>query len=82
MRCEARLSRDYMRARRGIESDGIYRRVADYETGGDFLCTEHASLRALTRCLERGMAVRIARKIGETEYRSSSTSAVTEETGR
>lgn len=69
MRCEAFLSKDYLRARRGLEHDGRCRRVVDFEIGGEQLCCEHASLRALTKVIDLGMAVRVARTSGEAEYR-------------
>lgn len=71
MRCEGFLSKDYLRARRGLDCDGRCRRIADFEINGENLCTEHASLRAMTKILDLGMAVRLTRIPAELEYRHS-----------
>lgn len=68
-RCEARLSKDYLRARRGMQCDGRCRRVADYIYDDQKLCAEHTSLKLLADARERGDVAVCKRKPSDKEHR-------------
>jgi hypothetical protein len=70
-RCDAKLSKDYLRSRRNDpEIDGRCRRIAEWSLEGVQLCCEHMSLRLLERAKSTGIIQPVERLSEEKEYRT------------
>jgi hypothetical protein len=71
-RCEAKLSKDYLRSCRDRpEIDGQCRRVAMWLIDGKKVCGEHASLILLEHAKRAGVIEPVEVAPGEREYRQT-----------
>ncbi len=71
MRCEANLSKDYLRAIGDRETQ--CRRIADYKLEGKCFCAEHASMLLLALAKAAGTIKAVKRDFGARETRRART---------